>query len=176
MLFKQVLSFQDNETTFFFLLPHNSRTVGFILFVCITCILLRRYHQKSTFRNWKSRHNKERMWQSCYANHTFTNLFLLVSLELLEQPNQYVAFLEQIFIQHSVMKTQTYKKTDQFTCQSNQMDRLERILTRVYIVQNSQNFSGLFPSTCIPKNTTFRKLDLFPSSGEGGEKTPTRAP
>jgi hypothetical protein len=35
-------------------------------------------------------------------------------------------------------------------------------------VQNSQNFSGLFPSSCIPKNTTFRKLDLFPSSGEGG--------
>jgi hypothetical protein len=30
-------------------------------------------------------------------------------------------------------------------------------------------FSGLFPSSCIPKNTTFRKLDLFPSSGEGGE-------
>jgi hypothetical protein len=44
-------------------------------------------------------------------------------------------------------------------------DRLERILTMVYVVQNS---SGLFPSSCIPKNTTFRKLDLFPSSGEGG--------
>jgi hypothetical protein len=28
----------------------------------------------------------------------------------------------------------------------------------VYVVQNSQNFSGLFPSSCIPKNTTFRKL------------------
>jgi hypothetical protein len=42
----------------------------------------------------------------------------------------------------------------------------------VYVVQNSQNFSGLFPSSCIPKNTTFRKLDLFPSSGEGeGEHT-----
>jgi hypothetical protein len=38
----------------------------------------------------------------------------------------------------------------------------------VYVVQNSQNFSGLFPSSCIPKNTTFWKLDLFPSSGEGG--------
>jgi hypothetical protein len=37
-----------------------------------------------------------------------------------------------------------------------------------YVVQNSQNFSGLFPSSCIPKNKTFRKLDLFPSSGEGG--------
>jgi hypothetical protein len=36
------------------------------------------------------------------------------------------------------------------------------------IVQNSETFSGLFPSSCIPKNTTFRKLDLFLSSGEGG--------
>jgi hypothetical protein len=44
----------------------------------------------------------------------------------------------------------------------------------VYVVQNLQNFSGLFPSSCIPKNTTFRILDLFPSSGEGGEKTPTQ--
>jgi hypothetical protein len=46
--------------------------------------------------------------------------------------------------------------------------RLERILTMVYVVQNSQNFYGHFPSSYIPKNTTFRKLDLFPSSGEGG--------
>jgi hypothetical protein len=38
----------------------------------------------------------------------------------------------------------------------------------VCVVQDSQNFSGLFPSSCVPKNTTFRKLDLFPSSGEGG--------
>jgi hypothetical protein len=52
--------------------------------------------------------------------------------------------------------------------------RLERILTMVYVEQNSQNFSGLFPSSGIPKNMTFRKLDLFPSSGEGGEKTPTQ--
>jgi hypothetical protein len=45
----------------------------------------------------------------------------------------------------------------------------------VYVERNSQNFSGLFPSSGIPKkNTTFRKLDLFPSSGEGGEKTPTQ--
>jgi hypothetical protein len=45
----------------------------------------------------------------------------------------------------------------------------------VYVVQNSQNVSGLFPSSCIPKkNTTFRNLDLFPSSGEGGEKIPTQ--
>jgi hypothetical protein len=50
------------------------------------------------------------------------------------------------------------------------IDRLERILTMlyVYVVQNSQNFSGLFPSSCISTNTTFRKLDLFPSLGEGG--------
>jgi hypothetical protein len=47
---------------------------------------------------------------------------------------------------------------------------LERILTMVYVVQNSQIFSGLFPSSGIPKNMTFRKLDLFPSSGEGGEE------
>jgi hypothetical protein len=32
----------------------------------------------------------------------------------------------------------------------------------VYVVQDSQNFSGLFPTSCIPKNMTFRKLDLFP--------------
>jgi hypothetical protein len=49
-------------------------------------------------------------------------------------------------------------------------DRLERILKMVYVVQNSQNFSGLFPLSGIPKNTMFRKLDLFPSSGEGGEE------
>lgn len=41
------------------------------------------------------------------------NLFLLVSLELLE--HKYATFLEQIFLQHSVMKTQTYKDTKQFT-------------------------------------------------------------
>jgi hypothetical protein len=40
---------------------------------------------------------------------------------------------------------------------------------------NSQNFSGLFPSSCFLKNTMFRKQDLFPSSGEGGgKKTPTQ--
>jgi hypothetical protein len=44
-----------------------------------------------------------------------------------------------------------------------------------YVVQNSQNFSGLFPSSCIPKkNATFRKLDVCPSSGEGGGKTSTQ--
>jgi hypothetical protein len=51
---------------------------------------------------------------------------------------------------------------------TRELVRLERILTMVYVVQYSQNFSGLFPSSCIPKNTTFRKLDLFPSSGDGG--------
>jgi hypothetical protein len=38
------------------------------------------------------------------------------------------------------------------------------------VEQNSQNLSGLFPSSGIPKNTMFRKLDLFPSSGEGGKE------
>jgi hypothetical protein len=35
---------------------------------------------------------------------------------------------------------------------------------------NSQNYwvFGLFPSSGILENTTFRKLNLFPSSGEGG--------
>jgi hypothetical protein len=52
---------------------------------------------------------------------------------------------------------------------------LEKILTMVYVEQNSQNFSGLFLSSGIPKNTTFWKLDLFPSSGEGREKTTTQS-
>jgi hypothetical protein len=33
--------------------------------------------------------------------------------------------------------------------------RLERILTMVYVVQNSQNVSGLFPSSDIPKKNMF---------------------
>jgi hypothetical protein len=33
---------------------------------------------------------------------------------------------------------------------------------------------GLFPLSGILENMMFRKLDLFPSSGEGGEKTPTQ--
>jgi hypothetical protein len=35
---------------------------------------------------------------------------------------------------------------------------------------STQNYwnSELFPSSGILENTTFRKLDLFPSSGEGG--------
>jgi hypothetical protein len=41
------------------------------------------------------------------------------------------------------------------------------VLTMVY---NTQNYwvLGLFPSSGILENTTFRKLELFPSSGEGG--------
>jgi hypothetical protein len=42
------------------------------------------------------------------------------------------------------------------------------------MVHNTQNYwiFGLFPSSGILENTTFRKLDLFPSSGvRGGEDT-----
>jgi hypothetical protein len=42
------------------------------------------------------------------------------------------------------------------------------------MVYNTQNYwvFGLSPSSGILENTTFRKLDLFPSSGEdGGEDT-----
>jgi hypothetical protein len=40
------------------------------------------------------------------------------------------------------------------------------------MVYNTQNYwvFGLFPSSGILENTTFLKLDLFPSSGEGGEE------
>jgi hypothetical protein len=37
----------------------------------------------------------------------------------------------------------------------------------MYITKNYWVF-GLFPLSGILENTTFRKLDLFPSSGEGG--------
>jgi hypothetical protein len=38
------------------------------------------------------------------------------------------------------------------------------------MVHNTQNYwgFGLFPSSGILENMTFRKLDLFPSSREGG--------
>jgi hypothetical protein len=36
-----------------------------------------------------------------------------------------------------------------FVVMSFYVYRLEIILTMVYVVQNSQNFSGLFPSSCI---------------------------
>jgi hypothetical protein len=43
------------------------------------------------------------------------------------------------------------------------------------MVYNTQNYwvVGLCPSSGIveTRNITFRKLDLFPSSGEGGEDT-----
>jgi hypothetical protein len=43
------------------------------------------------------------------------------------------------------------------------------------MVYNTQNYwvFGLCPSSGILNNTTFRKLDLFPSAGEGW-KTPTQ--
>jgi hypothetical protein len=41
------------------------------------------------------------------------------------------------------------------------------VLTMVYNTQNYWVF-GLYPSSGILENTMFRKLDLFPSSGEGG--------
>jgi hypothetical protein len=45
------------------------------------------------------------------------------------------------------------------------------VLTMVHNTQNYWVF-GLFPSSGILENTTFRKLDLFPSLGEGrGEDT-----
>jgi hypothetical protein len=35
----------------------------------------------------------------------------------------------------------------------------------LYVVQNSQNISGLFPSSCIPKNTTFHlRMETDPIS------------
>jgi hypothetical protein len=38
------------------------------------------------------------------------------------------------------------------------------------MLHNTQNYwvFGLFPSSGILENTTFRRLDLFPYSGEGG--------
>jgi hypothetical protein len=47
------------------------------------------------------------------------------------------------------------------------------------MVYNTQNYwvFGLFPSSGILENTTFRKPDLFPSSGEdGGEDTHSVGP
>jgi hypothetical protein len=35
-------------------------------------------------------------------------------------------------------------------------------------LQNSHIFLDFFHRPVLQKNTTFRKLDLFPSSGEGG--------
>jgi hypothetical protein len=48
------------------------------------------------------------------------------------------------------------------------------VLTMAYSTHNYSGF-GLFPSSGVfgSESTTFRKLDLFPSSGEG-EKTSTQ--
>jgi hypothetical protein len=45
-------------------------------------------------------------------------------------------------------------------------------LTQSCGLTNIENYwvSGPFPSSGILENTTFRKLDLFPSSDEGGGK------
>jgi hypothetical protein len=42
----------------------------------------------------------------------------------------------------------------------------------VTMVNNTRNFwvSGLYPSSGVWRNTSFRKLDLFPSSGKRGEE------
>jgi hypothetical protein len=46
------------------------------------------------------------------------------------------------------------------------------------MMYSTQNYGvlGLFPSHGVleSRNTTFRKLDLFPSSGEKEEKAPTQ--
>jgi hypothetical protein len=47
---------------------------------------------------------------------------------------------------------------------------VDRISSSNVSYVNTQNYRvfGPFPSSGILENTTFRKLDLFPSSGEGG--------
>jgi hypothetical protein len=63
-------------------------------------------------------------------------------------------------------------KTTQY---STVFDALERILTMVYVVQNSQNFSGLFSSSGIPKKTRrFGNWICFRPQVKVGEKTPTQ--
>jgi hypothetical protein len=50
-------------------------------------------------------------------------------------------------------------------------DRLERILTMVYVVQSYWSCFRLYPLSCMWKTknpTTFRRLDLSPSSGGWG--------
>jgi hypothetical protein len=58
----------------------------------------------------------------------------------------------QIFLYRKATKIQPTNVATK--CAIKSRDRLERILTMVYVEQNSQNFSGLFPSSGIPKNTT----------------------
>jgi hypothetical protein len=52
----------------------------------------------------------------------------------------------------------------------NQLHTESVELENLGLIENSQNYwvFGLFPSSGILENTMFRKLDLFPSSGEGG--------
>jgi hypothetical protein len=98
---------------------------------------------------------------------------IIVSLELTDLPycctclgrqspeRQHRSYLEAV-----VKQSQIYQRLDFLIYK--EINKLERILTMVYVVQNSQNFSGFFPLSGIPKNTTFWKLDLFPSSDVGG--------
>jgi hypothetical protein len=44
------------------------------------------------------------------------------------------------------------------------------------MVYKTTGFFGLFPSSGILENTTFRKMDLFPTTGEGGEDTNSVGP
>jgi hypothetical protein len=55
-----------------------------------------------------------------------------------------------------------------------EVDRLERILTMVYVVQNSQNFSGLSPSSDVKKTRRFGNWICFRPQVKVGKKTPTQ--
>jgi hypothetical protein len=48
-------------------------------------------------------------------------------------------------------------------------------LKLISAMKDQMNFwvSGLYPSSGVWRNTTFRKLDLFPSSGKRGGKEDT---
>jgi hypothetical protein len=52
-------------------------------------------------------------------------------------------------------------------------DPVVRFTSQTNTVLRITGVFGLFPSSGVleSRNTTFRKLDLFPSSGEGGEVT-----
>jgi hypothetical protein len=69
--------------------------------------------------------------------------------------------LRALYFQKLFLKTDYDHKEQQLTCS------FWRVVTMVY---NTRNFSvsGLYPSSCVWRNTTFRKLDLFPSSGKKG--------
>jgi hypothetical protein len=57
---------------------------------------------------------------------------------------------------------------------SNNLERLERILTMMYVVQNSQNFSGLFHLPVFQKTRRFGNWICFCPQVKVGEKTPTQ--